>query len=419
MSVVNSNLKILNQDEFRPWDILTLAGENDFIYITPKYQLLGRNIKQKINLTPKNFDSRSNLTNSLKNLTPLDGRLSRNDNYKFLIEPLPIAFMPLQYQIGNPSEVFIPSELIYLETSGIGWQLTIDDNLSDLDDLYDSSKHTYTKSPDEFCLKSSTDFDKFKYAISEIVQDISAKKISKVVLARRVEIEANIEFSKVSALQRLKALYPSCTLFSMDGFIGASPELLLKKTFDQIFLKPLAGTIGSSGTQQGDLKAIDELTNSDKNQLEHSLVVKWLLDKLGPICSEVKVSDKPEILTLRNVIHLATSIEATLFDNNLTLLELIATIHPTPAVGGVPDETFSQYQYKYELYDRGRYAGPIGWINSDGNGEFYLGIRSAQVSQNRATIWAGVGIVAHSDPESELIETQLKLQAMLSCLVRP
>ncbi len=408
----------LSRKNFPAWDILDIAGQNDFIYITPDYQLLGQGEFETLEASLNDDDDTSAILRRLKEINSqvdipeiLPGQ--------FFISPSTLCFFPAKYDIALSSVVFIPKRLIYLQNNGSGWQLCLNCEPVNFDELQSNPIDNKIKNPDTFKLTSTMDHEIFKESVAEILNEISDGKVTKVVLARRVEIEANRPFCKITSLNRLKTLYPTCTIFSMDGFLGASPELLIKKSADTITLKPLAGTIASSGNLHADKVAIDELMASKKNRNEHSLVVEWLKVKLSSICNSLEVSDVPDIVTLRNVIHLATPISAKLDSSEDSILSLIAKIHPTPAVGGIPDSSYMLYQEKYEIFDRGRYAGPVGWLNSAGDGEFYLGIRSAQISNSEATIWAGVGIVENSDPELELIETQLKLQAMLSCLVRP
>ncbi len=412
------SFEIFEKENFPSWNVLDIACQDDLIYITPDYQFLGQGIIKSFDLTLSNDDSRRQFMESLKNFE-FNPNTTNADLRQFIVKPDAISFLPLNYDISTPSIGYLPQRLIYLQNNGKGWQLTFGKDVTSFSQVISESTDNRLRNPDGFELTSTVDHEVFKDNVADIVNEIKNGSVAKVVLARRVEITANRPFCKITSLKRLKVLYPTCTIFSMDGFIGASPELLLQKFDNQINLKPLAGTIASSGNQESDNFAIDELMASVKNRNEHSLVVEWLKEKLAALCTKLDASNVPDILTLRNVIHLATPMLGELKDADDTLLDITAVIHPTPAVGGVPDNAFRSYQLKYELCNRERYAGPIGWINSSGDGEFYLGIRSAQILESSAIIWAGVGIVENSNPEAELTETQLKFQAMLSCLVRP
>jgi menaquinone-specific isochorismate synthase len=262
-------------------------------------------------------------------------------------------------------------------------------------------------------------------AVADAVTAIEAGDFRKVVLARRVDIEANRPFVVPDALERLEALYPSCMIFSMGGFIGASPELLIRRHGLEIESHPLAGTVARSGDTHADEALVARLMGSDKLRREHAVVIERLAAVLGPLCESLDVPATPSVLALRNVSHLATYIQGRLLRDPAShleapsALELASLMHPTPAVCGDPGDAALSYLQKAEGFDRGHYAGPVGWVDGRGNGTWALGIRCAELEGNRARIYAGNGIVAGSNPREELTETQLKLQALLAALVRP
>ena len=209
-------------------------------------------------------------------------------------------------------------------------------------------------------------------------------------------------------------------VFSVDGFIGASPELLIERTGDRIVSHPLAGTVARSGDAHADEALVAGLMASPKARREHAYVVDVLRAALTEVCVDLDVPDRPSVMGLRNVSHLATRITARLDPRTpLTALELTARIHPSPAVGGNPTPAALPYLQSVEGFDRGRYAGPVGWVDARGDGAWAIGIRSAEVDGAHARIFAGNGIVRGADPAEELAETQLKLQALLAALVRP
>lgn len=273
--------------------------------------------------------------------------------------------------------------------------------------------------PDAFRLTPSMPHAQWRDLVAEAVTRISNGALDKVVLARRVDVEANGDFSPTVILGRLAALYPSCMLFHMDGFLGASPELLVRRRGDTIESHPLAGTVARSGDAAADAALVARLLASDKERWEHHLVVDTLAASLRPLCSRLDVPERPTVMGLRNVSHLATPITGTLADPATGILELVAAVHPTPAVGGKPTKDAIAHLQSVEGFERGRYAGPVGWVGAGGDGDFALGLRSALVDGPRASMYAGVGVVADSDPAAELAETQLKLQALLAALVRP
>jgi menaquinone-specific isochorismate synthase len=274
--------------------------------------------------------------------------------------------------------------------------------------------------PDEFSLTPSLPHAEWKALIAATVERIAAHEFEKVVLARRIDIAANRPFVIGDVLARLVALYPSCMVFSVDGFIGASPELLIAREGDRVTSHPLAGTVARSGDAHADEALVAGLMSSPKARGEHQVVVDGLSRALAPVCAELDIPATPSVLGLRNVSHLATFITARLGPSSReTALELVARVHPTAAVGGDPMDAAVAYLQKVEAFDRGRYAGPVGWVDARGDGAWAIGIRSAEVEGANARIFAGNGVVAGSDPADELAETQLKLQALLAALVRP
>jgi menaquinone-specific isochorismate synthase len=274
--------------------------------------------------------------------------------------------------------------------------------------------------PDEFTLTPSMPHQEWKALVGATVELINASEFEKVVLARRIDIAANRPFVITDVLDRLVALYPSCMVFSIDGFIGASPELLIAREGDSVTSHPLAGTVARSGDAHSDEALVAGLMSSPKARREHQVVVDGLRRALAPVCEQLDIPATPSVLGLRNVSHLATRITARLApESRETALELVARVHPTAAVGGNPLDAALPYLQKVEGFDRGRYAGPVGWMDGRGDGAWAIGIRSAELEGSAARIFAGNGVVAGSDPDGELGETQLKLQALLAALVRP
>jgi menaquinone-specific isochorismate synthase len=261
-------------------------------------------------------------------------------------------------------------------------------------------------------------------------------------------VTANRPFVTSDVLSRLLALYPTCMVFRVDGFLGASPELLIERRGAHVASHPLAGTIGRSGDLATDEALIAGLLASPKDRREHAYVIEGLRRTLGPVCESLDIPDKPTVLELRNVCHLATRLAGVLSAGPdvppgsyagpgrvqaespadepahpglgvPTALQLVARVHPTPAVGGTPTNEAVAYIGEVEGFDRGRYAGPVGWMDARGDGSWAIGLRSAYVDGDHASMYAGVGVVAGSRPRAELEETQLKLQALLAALIRP
>ena len=337
----------------------------------------------------------------------------------------PILIGALPFDPGAPAHLVIPQRVVGFR-DGRAWVTTVDLTASPeavaTGGTVEGPTRPSGSPPDHFSLTSSMPHADWKAVISAAVDAIKRGEMRKVVLARRVDITGNRPFVISDVLSRLQALYPSCMVFSVEGFLGASPELLIRRTGELVESHPLAGTVARSGDTRSDEGLIAGLMGSEKARHEHQVVVDELRAALEPLCAELDIPEQPSVMGLRNVSHLGTRITGRLAPGKgrfPSALELVARVHPTPAVGGNPTDVAIRYAADVEGFDRGRYAGPVGWMDSRGDGAFALGIRCAEVSGARARIYAGNGVVAGSDPDEELAETQLKLQALLAALVRP
>ncbi|MDE3203019.1 MAG: isochorismate synthase [Acidobacteriota bacterium] len=362
-------------------------------------------------------------TGALADVSHLLRRISREDDLG-LPGTGPLVVGALPFDPSAPGHLVVP-EVIYGRRGRQGWVTTIGrpgagGTATPGGGPPAPAPEPPASPPDRFELVPTMSHAEWKDVVSDAVARIEAGELTKVVLARRIDILANRPFVLSDVLERLGALYPSCMVFSVEGFVGASPELLVRRDGPQVECHPLAGTVARSGDVRGDEILVARLMDSPKIRREHRLVVEAIAAALAPYCEEMDVPEQPSVLGLRNVSHLATRLTGRLSNGQRpSVLELAARIHPTPAVGGLPTEEAIRYIQKVEGFDRGRYAGPVGWMDADGNGSFALGIRSAELDGATARIYAGNGIVAGSDPSDELAETQLKLQALLAALVRP
>jgi menaquinone-specific isochorismate synthase len=341
----------------------------------------------------------------------------------------PVAMGALPFDPSAPGHLVVPARIVG-RSGDVGWLTTVEPvdgpaASSPEKSGSDAAAPTGTAGlpPDDFNLVSSMPHAEWREVVAAAVKQLGRGELNKVVLARRVEITANRPFLIPDVLERLVALHPSCMIYSVDGFLGASPELLISRTGDLVESHPLAGTVARSGDSHADQALVAGLMSSGKARHEHQVVVDALVQVLSPFCRELEVPSQPSVMGLRNVSHLATHLTGHLAESGSTplpsALELVARVHPTPAVGGSPTDAAIKYQQKVEGFDRGLYAGPVGWVDSTGDGAWAIGIRCADVDANRAYLYAGNGIVAGSDPAEELAETQLKLQALLAALVRP
>jgi menaquinone-specific isochorismate synthase len=245
--------------------------------------------------------------------------------------------------------------------------------------------------------------------IARALAELRSGYLDKVVLARSVRLEFDQELSPADLLRRLAANPTGATHFKIGGFLGVTPELLVARRRDQVLSWPLAGTTGGAGAR---------LASSPKDRKEHALVVQAVAGVLAPLCTELSVPGQPSLLRQGPITHLGTAVAGRL-SIPLSSLELAARLHPTPATGGHPVRDAVDYIDKVEGQARGLYAGAVGWMDATGDGDWMVAIRSAQVDGRVAVAHAGNGIVAESDPLSELAETDLKLRIVLSALIRP
>lgn len=268
--------------------------------------------------------------------------------------------------------------------------------------------------------KDVPDREEYKKTLYKVLRLIKPGELEKVVLSRSHYVKIDSRFSVVSAMQVLRNAYGDCTSFFFgfpkEGiFFGSTPERLIQKTGRQIRTEALAGTIGRGENMAEDHLLANTLMSSHKEREEHQFVVDQICLRLKKEVEELKVADIPGILKLKNVQHLKTEISGVL-NNQKNVLNLASVLHPTPAVAGTPTENAIDVIRKLETYQRGWYSGPVGWMDSRGDGEFNVALRTALVIGNEAYIYAGGGIVAESLPEKEWEETQLKLQPILSAL---
>ncbi len=284
-----------------------------------------------------------------------------------------------------------------------------------------SSPSGFDLSPDYFVLRSEPTKDEWLEIVKLSQAKMAERHLEKVVLSRRVHVSSSNSFTKSAILERLSHLYPTCTTFCFGDFLGASPELLVSKIDTEIRSVPLAGTVARSGNSATDLHEIDQMLESQKQRLEHNITSTWVAARLAEYCDSVNLPKVPSVVSLRNVSHLSSSISANYSGEKkyLSALELARILHPTPALAGFPIIESMDLISELEGIPRGNYGAPVGWVDSRGNGDYVVGIRSATVTGRNATLYSGVGILPDSDPRQELIETQLKLQALLSAIVRP
>jgi menaquinone-specific isochorismate synthase len=245
--------------------------------------------------------------------------------------------------------------------------------------------------------------------IGDAVRRISSGALEKVVLARDLVATASAPIDVRWPLRRLAEDYPMCWTFHVDGIFGATPEMLVRRERGLVTSRVLAGTIRRTGHDERDLALAAALARSSKDLEEHEYAVRSVADALDPHCSSMNVPEAPFVLHLPNVMHLATDVAGVVHDAaTVSSLRLAESLHPSAAVGGTPTAAATALIDEIEGMGRGRYAGPVGWMDAAGDGEWGLALRSAHLSGSTVRLYAGCGIVADSDPEAELAEAQAK-----------
>jgi menaquinone-specific isochorismate synthase len=251
-------------------------------------------------------------------------------------------------------------------------------------------------------------------AVATAVSRIKAGQLGKVVLSRDLYATTSAGIDTRVLLARLAGRYPGCYTFACAGLVGATPELLISRQDTEVSSVVLAGTIPRGRDAAEDAALGARLLGSAKDVAEHEYAVAGVRATLAPLCETLTVDPRPSLLRLANVQHLATRVRGRLAGSGTehSVLALVAALHPTGAVCGTPTETAMELIRELEGMDRGRYAGPVGWIDAQGNGEWCIALRCAEIEGSRARLFAGCGIVAGSDPEAELAEAQTKFRPM-------
>jgi menaquinone-specific isochorismate synthase len=328
----------------------------------------------------------------------------------------PVALGCVPFEPGAPTELVIPQVTVGKAADGRRWVTTIDDA-----DPTVVPAPRPTPSAAEFTVAAAAPVEHYLAAVTAARDAVRAGSLQKAVIAREVLVRCNTPIDVHAVLLRLRASFGSSYRYSIDGFIGASPELLVRVDGNTVESHPLAGTAPRTGDPATDARVAAELIASTKNQVEHRAVIDMVHDTLLPWCSFLDWEPEPSIVAVANVQHLGSRVEGHLSDPRPNVLDLVQALSPTPALGGAPRAEALALIAAVEGFERGRYGGAVGWVDAAGNGTWAVAIRCAELSADRRTarLVAGGGIVAESEPLAELAETQAKLQAMLSAIVRP
>ena len=328
----------------------------------------------------------------------------------------PIALGVVPFEPGAPCELVVPSVTVGKAADGRRWVTRIDGS----DEPVTAGPRPVPRAQ-QFTVQPLTPVDRYLAAVTAARDAVRDGRLTKAVIAREVQVSSDEPIDVHAVLLRLKAAFGRSHRYSVEGFIGASPELLVSVEGSTVRSHPLAGTTPRTGDPDTDRRAAEELLASEKNQVEHRVVIDMIHDTLLPWCSYLDWEPEPSIVTVANVQHLGTAMEGHLSDPRPDVVELVRALLPTPALGGFPRDEALALIAREEGFVRGRYGGAIGWVDSGGDGTWAVAIRCAELSADRrsARLVAGGGIVADSEPLAELAETQAKLQAMLSAIVRP
>jgi menaquinone-specific isochorismate synthase len=334
----------------------------------------------------------------------------------------PVAFSSFAFSSSPGASIMVVPEIAIRRSLGkttatvVGSAGRVAQLKAEIPALLDAANPSFHQKQAVTYTAGSLPLSQWAAAVDAAIQRISRGELDKVVLARDLVAQLAGPVDVSALLNRLNAAFPDCWTFAVDGLIGATPELLVRRTGDQVTSRVLAGTVHSSADAGKDGALAAALLGSDKDQEEHAFAVDSVAMALANHCTDLQVPTRPFVLRLANVQHLATDVTGELVDG-APVLALAASLHPTAAVCGTPSERAKVVIRELEGLDRGRYSGPVGWTDSSGDGEFGIALRCAQIeAENQLRLFAGCGIVAGSDSAAEVAESDAKFAAMQSAL---
>lgn len=328
----------------------------------------------------------------------------------------PVAFGSFAFDHSPGSSLVIVPRIVIGRRRGITWLTVIGDDAA-------LPQRAAPPAPKRVrWQQGSASEAEWAAAVSAVVARIESGEVDKVVLARDLVAKVEGQLDERYLMDQLHLDYPQCWTFHVGGLVGATPELLVRREGTQVVSRVLAGTVrrAKNGHGASDEEAAAALLASDKDLNEHAYAVASVADALATHCTDLEVPPRPTVLRLANVQHLATDVRGTLADG-APALALAASLHPTAAVCGTPTERARSIIRSVEGMERGRYAGPVGWFDMRGDGEFGIALRCGEIDRqaSQVRIFAGCGLVAGSTPEAELAESRAKFAAMRSALSQP
>ncbi|CAB4876864.1 unannotated protein [freshwater metagenome] len=380
-------------------DLNDFAGGDGFLFVRDGVGLAGRGVAARVEA-----DSALDLLASID-----------CEDYVGAAGCGPVALGVLPFKPGASAKLVIPAVTIGKGADGQRW-ITIIDNAE-----VPAAAPRPAPAAAEFTVRPGVDVATYLAAVTAARDAVRAGLLDKAVIARDIVVTSTEPIDVHAVMLRLRASFGSSYRYAIDGFVGASPELLVGLDGATVSSHPLAGTTPRTGDPATDARLAAELLASAKNQIEHRVVIDVVHDTLLPWASYLDWEPEPSIVAVANVQHLGTRMEGHLSQPGPDVLTLARALSPTPALGGHPQAAALELIERVEGFRRGRYGGAVGWMDSRGNGTWAVAIRCAEFSTDRrqARLFAGGGIVADSEPLAELAETQAKFQAMLSAIIRP
>jgi len=328
----------------------------------------------------------------------------------------PLAVGALGFADSGEAELIVPSVVVGLTRMGQAW---ITETGPPRPTALAAASQGSLALPSRFVVDGHGLRPRWGEMVDEVLARIASGALSKVVLAREVTIEADRPFDLATVLTRLRGGHPTCFTFAAGSLVGATPELLVRRRDALVVSRPMAGTAPRGDTLDDDRRMVARMKSSNKEGREHRVVVDAVRAALLPVCEEVSASAQPEVARLATVAHLATTVAGRLKAPWPSALALAGLLHPTPAVAGSPRPAALAAIAELEDFDRGGYTGPVGWVDSRGDGDWAVALRCARIDGPIARLYAGAGIVAGSSAGAEWAETQAKLEPMMRALVQP
>jgi len=393
-------VSVLADDDARSLDLNDVARDDGFLFVRDGVGVAGQGVAARLP-----FDE------APAALAAID----HDDRTGLGVHPVGVGWIP--FRPGEPGEVIIPAVTITKSAAGASWVTVIDG----ADPSVLPPPAPPSTAADTYTIEQVTPAGTYLEAVTAARDAVRVGRLTKAVIAREIKVTSASPFDRHGILHRLEASFGSSYRFAVDGFFGASPELLVAVDGRTVWALPLAGTAPRAGDVDRDATIAKALIESTKNQVEHRVVIDMVHDTLLPWCSYLDWEPEPSIVSVANVQHLGTRIEGRLSSPPPNVATLVRALSPTPALGGHPGAEALKLIADVEGVARDRYGGAVGWLDAGGNGTWAVAIRCAQLAEagTVARLHAGGGIVADSDPVAELAETQAKFQAMLSALIRP